>query len=308
MRFMKWVRPLAREGVITVFFAVIALIVYGQLQGVIARLRGSNSVGGSSAPTNRAREGKPIQVGSQIQISGVDFHTSPMSIVMVISGGCHFCIASEPFYRSLLSLADAKKVPVYVAIPDTEEQRKHLESAGLARAHVVRWRDLGFAILGTPTLALVDGSANVQRLWKGKLDPTNEGDVKNIVSSGDTVAWGQTTGPTGSSLSYDDVRRLVRSGPVVVLDTRERDDFAHGHFEGAVNIPRYELPLRAREEIQPTALVAVDCSNLSRSLCDGALGVLAKGGFTAKGVNAGASADTCAWTPPGESSRGTRVE
>lgn len=62
------------------------------------------------------------------------------------------------------------------------------------------------------------------------------------------------------SISPDQVRLAIKSGQrLVVLDIRDRGDFALKHFSGAKNIPLDEIEVRAINELSTSDLVVLYC-------------------------------------------------
>jgi TonB family protein len=83
-------------------------------------------------------------------------------------------------------------------------------------------------------------------------------------------------------IGEEEFARLAASTTVVVLDVRERDEFARRHSPGAINIPRNELAIRAYIELDRNQPVVVDCSFTETVLCNSAAGVLRRGPKIAK--------------------------
>ncbi len=63
-------------------------------------------------------------------------------------------------------------------------------------------------------------------------------------------------------------KALLETGDVVVVDPRERELYARGHREGAINVPVEELDSRAAVELSAARVVVVDCYRSSGSMCD----------------------------------------
>jgi rhodanese-related sulfurtransferase len=57
-------------------------------------------------------------------------------------------------------------------------------------------------------------------------------------------------------------------GGAVVVDARERELYARGHRDGAINLPLQALQLRAAVEILPAPAVIVDCYRGWEGMCD----------------------------------------
>jgi hypothetical protein len=82
-----------------------------------------------------------------------------------------------------------------------------------------------------------------------------------------------------SDIEIGDVEfaRLQATAKPVVLDIRERDEFARGHRDGAINIPRDELPIRAYIELDRDRTVVIDCARTDTAACRNAATALRRG-------------------------------
>ena len=67
---------------------------------------------------------------------------------------------------------------------------------------------------------------------------------------------------------------LLETDDAVVIDPRERELYARGHREGAINIPVAELESRAALELSAARVIIVDCYRSSGSMCDVAARIL----------------------------------
>ena len=78
-------------------------------------------------------------------------------------------------------------------------------------------------------------------------------------------------------VDFDEVLRRAEASAAVLLDVRERGEYAAGHVPGAVNVPLGELAARAAE-LPLDRPIAVHCQSGSRSMI--AVSVLRRAGFT----------------------------
>jgi rhodanese-related sulfurtransferase len=75
-----------------------------------------------------------------------------------------------------------------------------------------------------------------------------------------TKLTGSIINETLEFVTEDQVRGAIKIGQrVVILDVRERLDFAAKHLTGARNIPVDEIEVRAINELSPDDLIAVYC-------------------------------------------------
>jgi rhodanese-related sulfurtransferase len=72
-------------------------------------------------------------------------------------------------------------------------------------------------------------------------------------------------------------RLLAATPPPIVLDVRERADFARAPRDGAINIPADEVAVRSWIEIDRTRPVIIDCSRTETMYCQAAARMLTTG-------------------------------
>jgi rhodanese-related sulfurtransferase len=65
--------------------------------------------------------------------------------------------------------------------------------------------------------------------------------------------------PPVRSLTRPEYQALSNRVRAVVLDVRDRETFAEGHEQGAVNIPFGEILARAAAELRVSRPVVIDC-------------------------------------------------
>ena len=82
-------------------------------------------------------------------------------------------------------------------------------------------------------------------------------------------------------VSLTELRRLVRSGEVTVIDVRPREEYEAGHIPGALSVPVSELPRRL-EEIPKSREVIAYCRGPYCVYSVDAVGILRKHGYSAR--------------------------
>lgn len=91
---------------------------------------------------------------------------------------------------------------------------------------------------------------------------------------------------TMETVDADQLRRLIRTGEVVVLDVRPTAEFAAGHIPNARSIPLGELEKRLRELPKRRRIVAY-CRGPYCVLSDDAVSLLQKKGFRVARLSVG---------------------
>lgn len=136
-----------------------------------------------------SRNSKPSSLGdSSTQLQGEVIPPFPghswishrKTLVLAIRRGCHFCEASLPFYRKLISLENADKLRAHVIaiLPDNRESGSAFLYHEGIQVDGIFDQPLGnLKISGTPTLLLVDSNGRVAQAWVGQLTAEGESDV-----------------------------------------------------------------------------------------------------------------------------------
>lgn len=119
------------------------------------------------------------EVGSKVEVAGVDLSGEDRTLVLVLQKGCHFCTESGPFYQRLARAAAARggRVKLLAVVPhDADEGRKYLSDLGVPVERVAQASLRALEVSGTPTLIMLD-RGKVSDVWVGALTPEREAEV-----------------------------------------------------------------------------------------------------------------------------------
>lgn len=119
------------------------------------------------------------EVGSKLEVAGLDLSGEEKTLLLVVQKGCHFCTDSGPFYQRLAREAAARggRVKLLAVVPhDAEEGRKYLGELGVPVERVAQASLRKLDVTGTPTLILLD-RGKVSDVWVGALTPDREAEV-----------------------------------------------------------------------------------------------------------------------------------
>jgi len=128
---------------------------------------------------NEAGHLRGPEVGSRVEIAGVDLAGEGRALLLVLQKGCHFCTESAPFYQRLARAAAARggRVKLYAVLPqDAEEGRRYLDELGVHVERVAQARPGSLQVSGTPTLIMLE-RGTVSDVWVGALPPDREAEV-----------------------------------------------------------------------------------------------------------------------------------
>jgi hypothetical protein len=133
------------------------------------------NVGNATAAT----EGRLLS--ARLQIPGIQWGQTSMTLVMALSTACHFCQESTPFYRVLATsrAVTSKRVSIMMVFPQPQgEAEAFVKDHDINATQVLSMPLQKFGISSTPTLLLVDRNGKVEKLWIGVLSPLQQ---KNVV-------------------------------------------------------------------------------------------------------------------------------
>jgi len=129
--------------------------------------------------TDSARTSRGPEVGSRVELAGVDLSKEERALLLVLQKDCRFCTDSGPFYRRLAREAATRggRVKLFAVLPDgAEDATRYLADLGVPVERVLQSRLNSLDVSGTPTLILLD-RGTVSDVWVGALPPEQETEV-----------------------------------------------------------------------------------------------------------------------------------
>jgi hypothetical protein len=129
------------------------------------------------------RNASATAVGTSMKdrIEGVDWQKNGRTLVLALSTQCHFCTASAPFFRTLVSQA-RKSVKIVAVLPQPVKTGQEYLSAEGVRVDFVTQSSLSrIGISGTPTMLLVNSAGRVTNVWVGMLKPKEQEQVFRVL-------------------------------------------------------------------------------------------------------------------------------
>ena len=119
------------------------------------------------------------EVGSKVELAGLDLSVEDRTLLLVLQKGCHFCAESGPFYQRLAREAAERggRVKLLAVLPqDADEGRRYLSELGVPVERVAQASPGSLDVTGTPTLIMLD-RGKVSDVWVGKLTADREREV-----------------------------------------------------------------------------------------------------------------------------------
>jgi rhodanese-related sulfurtransferase len=225
----------------------------------------------SQPKTAKPREDRltrPLLPGDTLALPGGEWKGASPHIVLFLSPSCHACNDSLPFYRALSAYVGARPgARLTVVSPESISSVKAwLLKSGVSPTQVLQNTKLPeYGVAVAPTLVLVNPDGIVTDTLSRSLETKDEAALWARVAS----HQGKPLNNTRYAPEIDEgtMRALVPSGTPVVVDIRDREQYARRHRAGALNIPADEIPSRAPRELSRSTPIVIDCPAERRSDC-----------------------------------------
>jgi len=124
-----------------------------------------------------ARHIPSVKVGDLMRVKEA---TGRPTLLMEVSSTCPHCKANEPLYGQLRNLPKIQdgQVQLVVAMiaPEQKDAQDFMVRNSLPGKLIVEsnYKKFGFTFFGTPTLALLDASGKVSKVWTGEIHEEKE--------------------------------------------------------------------------------------------------------------------------------------
>ena len=191
-----------------------------------------------------------LHVESQFPMKGIKWDApSNGTLVMALSTTCTFCRQSVSFYQQLVAASHPEKTHIVAIFGEPAERvRAYLTSEHLTDLADVRQAD--FASLGlsaTPTLILVDRNGVVKQVWTGLQPHEGQDDIRRAIGVTEKgESYDASSNLPDSKTAATLLKKELAANPnILLVDVRDRTEFAMGHLAGAENIPADEMEIRA---------------------------------------------------------------
>ena len=230
----------------------------------------------------RPSASKSLEIGQKLPLPAIDWTMADQTLVIVLKQKCAFCQESAPFYRQLQRALKNKEVQTIVILPDTDtEAAKYVAEVGLEpdylRQENVKQTLEPIGMTQVPLLLLVDRQGVLTSAWGGLLNAQAQVEVfKNIgLEAVDPIP------PVGlKEIDQKDIETLLkRDKRALLLDVRDRESYARGHFPNARNIPFDELQVRAVNEIDIDSTLVIYSYRFDAQELASCINVLKSSGF-----------------------------
>lgn len=121
------------------------------------------------------------QVGDLVDIAkGIDFSTSPSTLLMFIQSSCKYCTESMELYRTLAKQPRTTRL-IAVGSEPADSLVEYLRRHDVVVDEVKSVSTTDWRVTGTPTLLLVGRDQKVRGVWIGKVDEKRSSAVVDAV-------------------------------------------------------------------------------------------------------------------------------
>lgn len=201
--------------------------------------------------------------GSTLVAPVASWPSSEQNVVVAIQTFCPGCNQSVNFYRDISRALRQSSVPfVVLAQEDEAVVKSWLDKNQIDFSRIVsvpRLADVGVVV--TPTIMRVTGMGQVVDIASGTLSPAEEQQLVSRTKGVGSPLQRLTYAPFVHEVDLKQVNS-------VFLDVRDREAFAEGHRNGAINIPHDEVEARALIELSLVRPIVVDCLNAKFTRCE----------------------------------------
>jgi len=120
--------------------------------------------------------------GKRLTAPGIEWGRAKLNAVLYISTRCHFCADSIPFYeRVARAKLPARMALLVISMEPAETVKAYLSAKQIDVDGAYQRSPVELRRYGTPTLLLVDSNGIIRRSYVGKLNPTQEQELLNII-------------------------------------------------------------------------------------------------------------------------------
>lgn len=200
-----------------------------------------------------------VKIGRRIVLSGMPAQQSPKTLFLFLYSGCPYCSNDVDFYQRLVKEANGRDdAKIVVVMPeDDNNSTRFLEQLFSPTSIKINYVTTG--VTTTPTAILTDAEGVITDIWKGELSPQKEASVAKA------LGFTNLKMPEDFYIDEKALKQMLDKKELTVVDVREREEYAHEHFNNAINIPIDELSVRAINELPQFNTIVVYSSYIDSS-------------------------------------------
>lgn len=126
-----------------------------------------------------------VKIGQAIKLPGVSPGAARLTLVIVLSSQCEYCLHDLPLYQRLSAARSSSGGILHLAavLPEkTATATAFLNSSGVATDNVLSMAPLELGVQMVPTLLLLDENGKLKRYWAGEMNREREREVMAVLT------------------------------------------------------------------------------------------------------------------------------
>lgn len=249
---------------------------------------------------------RPAEIGRVVTFDGVPLRARVLTAVLFTSTSCRYSIDNVARHEALAKSLQEKGVPFYRV--DVSTFSSIVSSLSFSPTSVYRQMEMAlthsyrlshFNVIppATPAIILLDHTGVIRKTFVGTLRARTQQPLL------DALLAGVTPDITGEMYWRDHASLIEAWGhtrpslsDAVIIDVRERDLYALTHHPQTLNIPLYELEVRAPIEVPEGRSVVLDCTYSNWGLCDMGQQLLNGTGLKSEILESSAIESSCSYS------------
>lgn len=127
-----------------------------------------------------------VKIGDAVKLPGVSPTAARLTLVIVLSSQCEYCLHDLPLYRRLSSvrMSSGGMLHLIAVLPEkTATATAFLSRSGVATDNVLSMAPLEVGAQMVPTLLLLDENSKLKKYWVGEMNDEREREVQAVLTA-----------------------------------------------------------------------------------------------------------------------------
>lgn len=133
---------------------------------------------------SKARQGpEVVKVGDRLTLPDTAGTEASRRLLLVFRTGCHYCVESLPFYGELARMAVHDGLAFVTPIGEEAATTQAVHGARIESVPVYAADFAKNRFFATPLVLSVDAQRQVLAVWRGKLSPSEQAEVRKALTA-----------------------------------------------------------------------------------------------------------------------------
>ena len=127
-----------------------------------------------------------VKIGQAVKLPGVSPGAARLTLVIVLSSQCTYCLHDLPLYRQLSAARSSSggMLHLVAVLPEkTATATAFLDSSGVATDNVLSMAPREVGVQMVPTLLLLDENGKLKKYWVGEMNQGREREVLAVLTA-----------------------------------------------------------------------------------------------------------------------------